>query len=232
MDAVNAAAASTKERNASPKERKTDIAGDFDNFLNLLTTQLANQDPLSPMDSDKFTEQLVQFASVEQSVATNTKLDEILRLIDTDQMGAGTGYLGKQVEADVSTLRLGRTGTASFAMNVDGEPDEVAVEVRDDDGETVASLTPPAQAGAQTVVWDGRNAEGLRAPAGTYTVEVTAETADGEPVPVSTRLSGTVEAVENEGGALFLDVDGQRVAIGDITAVRSPAATDEEEPSS
>jgi len=82
------------------------------------------------------------------------------------------------------------------------------------------------------VVWDGRTAEGLRAPAGTYTVAVTAETAGGEPVPVSTSLSGTVEAVENEGGTLFLDVDGHRVAIGDITAVRTPAATDEEGTSS
>jgi len=225
IDAVTAAA-------GAPKERKTDIAGDFDTFLTLLTTQLANQDPLSPMDSNQFTEQLVQFASVEQSVATNTKLDQILSLIDGDKMGAGTGYLGKQVEADVSTLRLGRTGTASFAMDVGGEPGEIAVAVRDAQGKTVATLAPPPQAGPQTVVWDGRTAEGLRAPAGTYTVAVTAETAGGEPVPVSTSLSGTVEAVENEGGTLFLDVDGHRVAIGDITAVRTPAATDEEGTSS
>ena len=217
---------------AAPADRKTQIAGDFDTFLKLLTTQLANQDPLSPMDSNQFTEQLVQFASVEQSVATNTKLDRILDVIDADQIGAGTGYLGREVEADVSTLRLGRTGPASFAMNLDEAPARLEVAVRNEAGETVATLAPPAQSGRQTVVWDGRDHRGFRAPAGTYTVEVDAETARGVPLQASTRLSGTVDAVENEGGALFLDLGGHRVAIGDITAVRTPAATDEEEPSS
>jgi len=225
IDAVNAAAGTSKAR-------RTDIAGDFDTFLTLLTTQLSNQDPLSPMDSNQFTEQLVQFASVEQSVATNTKLDAILDLIDADKMGAGTGYLGREVEADVSTLRLGASGTASFAMSVEETPSEVTAAVKNAGGETVATLAPPAQAGRQTVVWDGRTDEGLRAPAGTYSVDVTAADADGGPLAVSTRLAGTVGAVENEGGTLFLDVDGHRVALGDITAVRTPAATDEEEPSS
>jgi len=225
IDAVNAAAGTSKAR-------RTDIAGDFDTFLTLLTTQLSNQDPLSPMDSNQFTEQLVQFASVEQSVATNTKLDAILDLIDADKMGAGTGYLGREVEADVSTLRLGASGTAGFAMSVEETPSEVTAAVKNAGGETVATLAPPAQAGRQTVVWDGRTDEGLRAPAGTYTVDVTAADADGGPLAVSTRLAGTVGAVENEGDTLFLDVDGHRVALGDITAVRTPAATDEEEPSS
>jgi flagellar basal-body rod modification protein FlgD len=225
IDAVTAAA-------TAPKERKTEIAGDFDTFLQLLTTQLANQDPLSPMDSNQFTEQLVQFASVEQSVATNTKLDAVLDLIDADKMGAGTGYLGREVEADVSTLQLGSSGTASFAMSVEETPSEVTAAVENARGETVATLAPPARAGRQTVVWDGRTDEGLRAPAGTYTVDVTAAGENGAPLAVSTRLSGTVGAVENEGGTLFLDVDGHRVALGDITAVRTPAATDEEEPSS
>ncbi len=226
IDEVTAAAAGTS------KARQTDIAGDFDTFLTLLTTQLSNQDPLSPMDSNQFTEQLVQFASVEQSVATNTKLDAILDLIDADKMGAGTGYLGREVEADVSTLRLGASGTASFAMSVEETPSEVAVAVKNAGGETVATLAPPARAGDQTVVWDGRTDEGLRAPAGTYSVDVTAAGENGGPLAVSTRLSGTVGAVENERGTLFLDVDGHRVALGDITAVRTPAATDEEEPSS
>jgi flagellar basal-body rod modification protein FlgD len=225
IDAVNAAA-------VAPEARRTDIAGDFDTFLTLLTTQLANQDPLSPMDSNQFTEQLVQFAGVEQSVATNTKLDRILSLIDADTMGAGTGYLGKQVEAEISTVRLGARGPAGFAIDVGGEAADIAVAVRDARGNTVATLAPPAKAGRQTVVWDGRTEDGTRAPTGTYSVAVTAASAGGEPVPVSTSLSGTVAAVEKEGGSLFLDVAGHRVALSDITAVRTPAATDEEGPSS
>ncbi len=224
VDAVNAAAGATA--------RKTDIAGDFDTFLTLLTTQLANQDPLSPMDSNQFTEQLVQFASVEQSVATNTKLDRILGFLDADELGAGTGYLGREVEADVSTLRLGETGPVSFAMDLAEAPAELLVAVRNGRGETVATLAPPPQAGRQTVVWDGRTDRGLRAPAGTYTVDVTAAGPDGTAVPVSTRLSGTVAAVENDGGTLFLDVAGNRVALRDVTAVRTPAVTENEGASS
>jgi flagellar basal-body rod modification protein FlgD len=215
IDAVSAAAGSTQQR-------KTDIAGDFDTFLRLLTTQLANQDPLSPMDSNQFTEQLVQFASVEQSVAMNEKLDKVLALIDADKMGAGTGYLGREVEVDVSTVQLGATGTANFAMSLEDKPAAVAVTVKDHRGKTVATLAPPPQAGRQTVVRDGRTSDGLRAPAGTYDVEVEAMDAAGVPVAVSTRLSGVVRAVEHDGGTLFLDVAGQRVALGDVTTVRTP----------
>ncbi len=82
------------------------------------------------------------------------------------------------------------------------------------------------------MVWDGRNAKGMRAPAGLYSVEVTAETAEGGAVPVSTHLSGTVRAVDNENGTLFLDVDGHRVALGDVTTVRTPTATEDEGASS
>ena len=225
IDAVNAAG-------GAPKERKTNIAGDFDTFLTLLTTQLANQDPLSPMDSNQFTEQLVQFASVEQSVATNTKLDQILGIIDADKMGAGTGYLGKQVEADVETVQLGRTGAASFAIDVAEKPAALAVTVTNESGKTIATLAPPKAAGPQTVLWDGRDNKGVRAPAGLYHVDVEASDLDGQSVPVSTRLSGTVRAVENDAGTLFLDVDGHRVALGDITAVRAPATTEDQGASS
>jgi len=224
---VSIPAANAVAGTAAAEGRKTNIAGDFDTFLRLLTTQLANQDPLSPMDSNQFTEQLVQFASVEQSVAMNDKLEAIQTSLAADRFGAGAGYLGRAIEARVSTLRLGRTGTASFAMNVAEQPAQLAVNVKNASGKTIAQLLPPPAAGAQTVVWDGRDKDGLRAPAGTYHVEVAAADAAGTPIPVSTHLSGIVDAVESEDGTLFLDVAGHRVALSDVTAVRLPASNDE-----
>jgi len=212
---------------ANAPKRSTEIAGDFDTFLRLLTTQLSNQDPLSPMDSNQFTEQLVQFASVEQSVAMNERLDQILAVIDADQFRGGSHYLGKEVVADIETLQLDDTGVARFDMALADKPAQLGVRVKDEAGKTIAVLAPPPQSGAQTVVWDGRTSEGARAPAGAYTVEVEAVAADGQPVPVSTRLSGVVRAVENEDGLLFLDVDGHRVALADVTTVRQPADQDE-----
>jgi len=55
---------------------KASLSQDFDDFLQLLTTQLQNQDPLNPMDSNEFTNQLVQFSQVEQQINSNQKLDK------------------------------------------------------------------------------------------------------------------------------------------------------------
>src|ERR1700686_3335504 len=73
------------------------LAGNFDTFLKLLTTQLQNQDPLSPMDSNQFTQELVQFSQVEQQINTNTSLASLIALTKTQSSANAVSYLGKTI---------------------------------------------------------------------------------------------------------------------------------------
>ena len=54
------------------------LSGNFSTFLNLLTTQLKNQDPTSPMDTNQFTQQLVMYSQVEQQIQSNSNLKTLI----------------------------------------------------------------------------------------------------------------------------------------------------------
>ncbi|HZZ11369.1 MAG TPA: flagellar hook capping FlgD N-terminal domain-containing protein, partial [Paraburkholderia sp.] len=73
------------------------LAGNFDTFLTLLTTQLQNQDPLSPMDSTQFTQQLVAFSGVEQQINTNNNLQSLIALNQSQQAASAVSYIGHSV---------------------------------------------------------------------------------------------------------------------------------------
>src|SRR3954468_20088182 len=92
-------AATTPSSGASTTDAIKKLSGDFNNFLTLLTTQLKNQDPLSPMDSTQFTQQLVAFTGVEQQINSNNKLDQIIALDKAGQITTASGFIGQQVEA-------------------------------------------------------------------------------------------------------------------------------------
>src|SRR5579872_4304807 len=96
-----------------------EIAGNFDTFLQLLTTQLQNQDPLSPLDTNQFTEQLVEFASVEQQINENSNLQTLISLQQTSQETQAMQFIGSNVTINTSTAGLSNaTSTpASWTLN-------------------------------------------------------------------------------------------------------------------
>ncbi len=214
---------------SAAKAPSASIAADFDAFLHLLTTQLANQDPLSPMDSNQFTEQLVQFASVEQSVNTNEKLDEMLSILSATRLTTGAEYLGREVLANGDSMVLGKTGATSFTMRTEEKPAYVHVTIYDDANRQVATLEPTPKAGEQEVIWSGRGDDGMRRPAGSYRAVIEAFDATGAPVATDTGYGGIVTAVESNGSDLYLQVGDRRVALSEIQAVRVPAPTTEDE---
>src|SRR4051812_4190748 len=85
---------------------KTTLAGNFDTFLQLLTTQLKNQNPLDPLDTNQFTQQLVQFAQVEQQMKQNDSLSTLISLEKATQTTAALGFLGSDVVVDGDTAKL------------------------------------------------------------------------------------------------------------------------------
>src|SRR6187397_2106289 len=93
-----------------------EIASNFTTFLQLLTTQLRNQNPLDPLDTNQFTQQLVQFSSVEQELNINKQLSTLVSLQQTAQSTAALSYVGKSVTVDSSTPQL-TNGQAQWSFS-------------------------------------------------------------------------------------------------------------------
>jgi flagellar basal-body rod modification protein FlgD len=218
-------AATTKAAASAAANRQIGLADNFDNFLKLLTTQLQSQDPLSPLDATRFTEQLVQFTGVEQAIKTNDVLGQLVALVRADQMARAVGYLGAAVEAEGQTVRLDGDGPATVRYRLDQTAAEVAISIYDEAGRLVGGRQGATSSGVHDVPWDGRDPSGAQLPEGLYRVEVSASDAAGAPVPVSTTIVGTVDGVEMLGERLMLSVDGVLLPIDSITTVRRPPAT-------
>jgi flagellar basal-body rod modification protein FlgD len=199
------------------------LAADFDGFLKLLTTQLQTQDPLSPMDAEKFTSQLVQFAGVEQSIRTNTQLESLVGLMRMTQHTAALQYVGARVELDNAKVHLPRGGEAAVAYTLDAPAQSVGIEIVDAAGQTVRRLTGPVGQGPQQVLWNGVDDDQRGRPAGTYGVRIEAVDAAGRPVPVTQASTGTVDALLQTEDGLVLSIDGRSFPLDAVRAVL-PAA--------
>lgn len=218
VDATQASVGTTAASRSGVK-----LAADFDSFLQLLTTQLTTQDPLSPMDAEQFTSQLVQFSSVEQAIQTNTKLEMLIGLMQANQTTAALQYIGATVELDTSAIALAAGGTAEIAYDLPETAAAVLVEIRDSAGGLVRQLTGPAAAGPQRLVWDGRDGAGVAQAAGAYKVTVAAVDSLGREIPVLLDTVGRVEALTQTTAGLRLTVDGRTYPVESVRSVR-PAA--------
>ena len=196
------------------------LAGDFETFLSLLTTQLQQQDPLSPMDAEKFTSQLVQFSAVEQSIEMNRQLSELVGLMSADTTSAALSYLGHEVEVEGGAIRLGDTGSAEFSIDVPFEADSVALTILDENGKAVRSLDAPQIPGNHRLSWDGFSNTGQPLPAGRYQVVGEAIAGDGSALSITVHGGGLVEGIETIDGEQMLIVDGTPFAIDDVRSVR------------
>lgn len=204
-------------------ESRTGLADNFDSFLLLLTTQLQNQDPTAPMDSDQLTQQLVQFSGVEQQIKSNETLTELVNLMQAEQLSQSVGYLGSEVEVDGDVLQLGEDGTAKFHYELDNPADTVSVIISDELGQVVATLPGDTGDGRQSITWDGQGDNGSQYTDGLFKVSVLAQTAAGQPVIANTSISGIVDGVELKEGQAMLSVDGILIPLNQIKAVRASA---------
>ena len=197
-------------------------------FLKLLVAQLAHQNPLDPMDNTEFIAQLAQFSSLEQLMSVNRNIG-LLQLSQASMTNSQVaGLIGREVEAKGATLTLGATGGAPLRFTLDGAAKTVTVRITDASGRLVRTLElGPRAAGLQHATWDGKDATGLRQPAGTYTIAITARDARGRAVRASTTVRGVVSGVRYERGIPYLELRGMpgRVRVGDVVAVRDTRTT-------
>ena len=222
LNAVTATSQTTAASGESAAAR-TQIAETYDDFLQLLVTQLQNQDPISPMDSTEFTNQLVSFTQVEQQINTNESLDELIALMGDSALGRPLDYLGHNVEVLGGTFSY--TGTpVEMSYGASDGVSNVVVRVVNAAGTTVYQADGDAAPGRHDITWDGTTTDGDDVPPGTYGLVVTATDADGLPVALPTSTLGRVTGVETLDGETRLLVGNVAVGEDEIIAVRSSTA--------
>ncbi len=192
-----------------------------DSFLKLLTTQMANQDPLSPSEPTEFISQLAQFTSLEQLVNVNEGLN-MLAVTQTAATSAQmVSYVGKEVTFASDSLYLAEQGQEqTLSYELDAAADKVDVQVLNEAGDVVRTMKVGAQSmGDQRVEFDGRDDDGNPLPAGMYTLQISAKNGEGE-VGVNTRDTARVKGVTFKGGfpQLLLE-DGRVITLNQVLSV-------------
>ena len=214
---VNSSTTSTSSSSSSTSDA-TGIANNFSQFLTLLTTQLKNQNPLDPMDTNQFTQQLVQFAGVEQQLKTNDRLDSILTASKTASTATATSYIGKTVTTDGTSAQL-QDGTATWTLDPARAAPKAAITISDAKGNVVATQTTALTAGSQAFTWNGKTSAGLTAPDGTYSIKIAAQDTTGANVAVDTSVTGTVTEVDLSGTTPMLLVGSQKVPLSSVQLI-------------
>jgi flagellar basal-body rod modification protein FlgD len=202
----------------------TMIASNFTTFLQLLTTQLKNQDPLSPMDTNQFTQQLVEFAQVEQQMKSNDQLGSLVSMEQSAQQTTALAYVGSTVVVDGSTAALNSSG-ATWAFNVT-KPATATVTIRDSSGQTAYTGSFAVSPGDQKFTWDGKGNDGKTWPAGSYSMSVTAVDANKNTVAISTEVEGVVDSVDLTQNPPVLSVNGGNYTMDKIKRIVVPSFVD------
>ena len=195
------------------------LADTFDTFLALLTTQLQNQDPLDPMKSEQFTQQLVQFAGVEQSINMNKKLDQMLELQTAGQLNTAVSYIGKIVEVVSDELMLD-SGAAKISYGLDRNAATSVITILDLNGNPVRIVNGEIAVGRHEFSWDGLDDNGSLLPDGVYGFSVVAVDRDEEPVGSVTASLGRVTGIEIVDEALMFNIGEMGVPFDSLFAVR------------
>jgi flagellar basal-body rod modification protein FlgD len=196
------------------------LAGNFNTFLQLLTTQLQNQNPLDPLDTNQFTQQLVEFASVEQQINMNTNLQSLITMQQTSQATSALELVGSTVTVggNSATLSNANSTAASWSLTTT-TPATATVTVTNSSGSTAYSGTMSLNAGTQSFTWNGQGNTGQTWPDGTYTLSIKATGANGQAVTVSTQVQGVVSGVNLDSNPPTLKVNGQNVQISQVTSI-------------
>ena len=197
------------------------VADSFDTFLTLLTTQLKNQDPTKPLDTNEFTQQLIQYTEVEQLLQSNKKLEAMLKLSTANTSMSLINYVGKEITTKGDTINLGSTGSGDWALESPKASNEATYVVTDANGNEVYSTTGALGAGSGSFSWDGTTSTGSRADPGNYTLTVTAKDADDKTIAVESSVRGLVDGVDMSEDVPVLLINGTRYDISDISEIHT-----------
>lgn len=223
INGVTPTAASATNPAATTSTSSQTLAENFTAFLQLLTTQLRNQSPLDPLDTNQFTQQLVQFAQVEQQLKSNTQLETLVSIAQNSDKTTAIAFVGQRVVIDGATARLD-SGGASWAFAVD-KPASADVTITDKNGQVAYTGSFTVEPGTQVFTWDGKGNDGNVWPAGDYTISVVAKDASGQSVAISTEVQGVVEGADLTKTPPLLQMGGLNFTIDQIKRILPPQTT-------
>ena len=227
MPATVASAPSTSSSSSSSSSTSstatTGIADNFQTFLTLLTTQLQNQNPLDPLDTNQFTQQLVQFAGVEQQLKSNDQLKSLIEIEKSAQATQALVYVGNTVAVDGSKAQFDTSATWNFQAEKDTS---ATITITSSTGQTAFTGSYALTQGNSSFVWDGKGNDGVQWPAGTYTMTATGKDSSGNSVAISTEVQGIVDSVDLTSSPPLLSIGGQNYTTDKIKrVVRSTASS-------
>ena len=198
----------------------TMIASNFTTFLQLLTTQLKNQNPLDPLDTNQFTQQLVQFAQVEQTMKSNDSLSTLVTMEKAAQSTTALALVGATVVVDGSTTQL--ANNQAFWSLTATKPATATVTIKDATGQTAYTGSFAVNPGSQNFVWDGHGNNGATWPDGPYTLTATATDASGQTTALSTQIQARVDSVDLTQNPPLLSINGQTYTMTQLQKIVAP----------
>ncbi len=176
---------STGSSSTGSSSSATTIANNFDQFLTLLTTQLRNQSPLDPLDTNQFTE---------QQLKTNETLGSLLSLSAASTATNAVGFVGTTISTDGATTRLSNEKAEwQVTMPAAGT---ATITIKDSSGSVVQTMTKSFVKGEQVFTWDGTTSTAAKAPDGEYTISIDAKDISGQSITATTQISGVVDGVD------------------------------------
>jgi flagellar basal-body rod modification protein FlgD len=214
---------STAQSSTSTAVNSATLASNFQTFLTLLTTQLKNQNPLDPMDTNQFTQQLVQFAQVEQQMKSNEQLASLVAIEKSAQATTALAYVGATVVVDGATAAYADGKPANWSFNV-SKPATATVTIKDSTGQTAYTGTFGVNPGDQKFSWDGKGNDGKQWPAGNYTLTAAAVDANKQTVAVSTEVQSVVDSVDLTQNPPLLSINGSNFTLDKIKRIVRPTA--------
>lgn len=193
------------------------LSSNFNDFLQMLMTQLQNQDPTSPMDTNEFTSELVEFSGVEQQINTNSSLTQLIQLTQAGETMQGTSMTGKQVTVQSSQIALQNgSGTLNFTDPTAGP---VAIAITNAAGQQLYGTTLTATAGNNSWTWNGDNNQGTRLPDGAYNAAVVSANANGTTSTLPFTVTGTATGVESLSSGMQLELGALTVPFSAVQSV-------------
>lgn len=214
VNTTTAAAANGTTNAASSK-----LNADFDMFLKLLTTQMQNQDPLDPMDTAQYTQQLVQYSQVEQSIEQTKTLKEMLAAFGTQNLMQASALIGAQVETSSATSGLSAATPAQWTWSATRDVASMTATIKDDKGKVIDIFPIDATGTAGAFTWDGTTSGGKKVDPGLYTLELASKDASGGTVTTTAHAYGKVTDVELNNGTVQMTINGLTVSSSELLRI-------------
>ena len=205
--------ASTASSSSASTNALTSLSSNFNDFLSLLMTQLQNQDPTSPTDTNQFTSELVEFSSVEQQITTNSSLTQLIQATQSSNILQSASLIGKQVQVTSDHVAL-QNGQGSLQFTTTS-PQAVSIGIYSDGGVEVRDATVASTTGTNTWTWDGLDAAGNQLPDGSYKAVVT----DASGNSVAYTVNGTVTGMQRSGDTVNVELGSLQTSLSNVQSI-------------